>query len=367
MLHNRKRIDLRTDTATLPTPEMYEAMAAAPLGDDGWRDDPTVLELEQATATLLGKEAALFLPSGTMADLVALMAAGRRFGGELVAHEGSWVLGGAAHGGYATIAGLAARPVPGPRGAMNLDLLEEVIDPIGHHRAPFTAIVSIENTHTTENGAVLSLDHMKAVKAITSNKGVTLFLDGARLPHAAAALGVSLKEVASHGDLVTLSLCKAFGAPAGSMLAGPTEVIERALLYRKLLGGAMRQSGLLAACGLIALRTPLSVIEAYHKRAALLAEGLWRIDPRFAKPELTETNLLTLDVAHTGFSAAEWIEALSAEDVMVAPMGRFKLRLLTHSEVLDEDIDDVIERFAKVRGRCPTAITGEAAEIGMAG
>lgn len=366
MLSNRKPIDLRTDTATLPTPEMYQAMAAAPLGDDGWRDDPTVLELEQTTATLLGKEAALFLPSGTMADLVALMCAGRRHGGELIAHDGAWVLGGASHGGYATIAGLAARPIPGPRGAMDLEMLEEAIDPIGHHRAPFTAIVAIENTHTAENGAVLSIKHMSAVKAMAERKGVTLFLDGARLPHAAVALGTTLADVASYGDLVTLSLCKALGAPAGSMLAGSAGMIERALLYRKLLGGAMRQSGLLAACALVALRTSLSTIETYHTRAARLAEGLGRIDPQFADPDLTVTNLLTLDVRHTGLDAAQWVKALAGEDVLVAPMGRFKLRLLTHSEVLDEDIDEAIARFAIVRSRCPATATEQLAGFGVA-
>lgn len=353
MLSNRKTIDLRTDTATLPTPDMYEAMAAAPLGDDGWRDDPTVLELERSTATLLGKEAALFLPSGTMADLVALMASGRRQGGELIAHEGAWVLGGASHGGYATIAGLAARPIPGLRGAMDLDMLEEAIDPIGHHRAPFTAIVAIENTHTAENGAVLSIEHMAAVKASAARKGVTLFLDGARLPHAAVALGTTLADVASYGDLVTMSLCKALGAPAGSMLAGSAEMIERGLLYRKLLGGAMRQSGLLAACALVALRTPLSTIETYHTRARRLADGLGRLDPQFADPYMTVTNLLTLDVRHTGLDAAQWVKALADEGVLVAPMGRFKLRLLTHSEVLDDDVEEALERFAIVRNRCP--------------
>lgn len=341
-------LDLRSDTGTLPTPLMFEAMASAPLGDDGFRSDPTALKFEERAAGLLGKEAAVFLPSGTMADLVALMTLNDRFGGELIAHERAWIVGGASHGGFATLAGLAPRRIGGPRGRMATDLLEEAIDPAGHHRSARTAVVSVENTHTFDNGAVLPLEHMQAIYDIASAKGVPVFLDGARLPHAAAALNVELAAFAGTCDMVAMSLCKALGAPAGAVLAGTRAMIDKALIYRKMLGGGMRQTGLLAACALVAIETPMSVIRRYHELAARLARGLIAVDPGFMEPDAVETNLLTPRVGHTGLDSSRWVEELSRRGVLVSPAGPRKLRLLTHADVDEAAVDMTVAAFAEI-------------------
>lgn len=348
-IHRGNRpLDLRSDTGTHPTPEMYEAMRRAPLGDDGFRDDPTALALEERAAELLGKEAAVFLPSGTMADLAALMTLNQRFGGELIAHSRAWIIGGASHGGFATLAGLAPRRIEGPRGQMDLDTLAEVIEPDGHHRAPFTAVVTVENTHTFDNGAVLPLAHMQAVHDLAAARGVPVFLDGARLPHAAAALGLDLADFAPTCDMVAMSLCKVLGAPAGAILAGTRPMIERALIYRKLLGGGMRQTGLLAACAQVALDTPMAQIRHYHDLAARLAQGLIALDPGFMAPDAVETNLLTPWVAQTGLTSAEWVAHLAQRGILVSPAGPRKLRLLTHSDVSEAAIDTTIAAFAEI-------------------
>ena len=344
----RRPLDLRSDTGTLPTPQMYEAMRTVPLGDDGFRDDPTALLFEERAAELLGKEASVFLPSGTMADLVALMALNDKFGGELIAHSRAWIVGGASHGGFATLAALAPRRIDGPRGMMDLEALEEVIDPIGHHRAPHTAIVSIENTHTFDNGAVLPLEHMQAVHAIAAAKGVPVFLDGARLPHAAAELGLQLADFAGTCDMVAMSLCKALGAPAGAVLAGTREMIDKALIYRKMLGGGMRQTGLLAACALVAIETPMSTIRRYHDLAKRMAKGLSAIDPGFMEPDAVETNLLTPWIAHTGLDSSRWVEELAHRGILVSPAGPRKLRLLTHFDVDEAAVDATIAAFAEI-------------------
>jgi threonine aldolase len=341
-------IDLRSDTVTRPTPQMYAAMATARLGDDGWRDDPTVLELEEHMAALLGKPAALFVPSSTFANMVAMLAhaPGR---GELIAEAKSYILAGTGNGAYASVAGLTARPIPGVGGAMDLAALEAAISPDGGRISQPTVLISVESSHTVASGAVPSLAHMQSVADLARRAGIPLYLDGARLFNAAAALDMPLARLAAQADSVGVSLCKGLGAPAGAILAGDAAFIRRALAFRRTLGGAMRQVGLLAACALAALREPMDHFHQDHARARALGEGLHKLDPAMIDLNAVVTNLLTVDVRHTGRDAAAWTQALAARGVRVAPIGARTLRLITHRDIHPSHVEAALEAFGAVR------------------
>lgn len=340
---NKKYVDLRSDTVTLPTAAMYAAMASAPLGDDGWRDDPTVLELERVCAAMLGKEAAVFVPSGTMANLLAMMAHSGR-GGEVLAETQSHIAT-AEMGGIGTVAGLAFRPIPGRRGAMDVDVLADAIRPAISDRILKTAMICVENTHTAESGAVLPLEHMAQVKALGAAAGIPVHLDGARIFNAAVALGIDVLDFARHVDSVAISLYKGLGAPAGAILAGSREFIERSMMYRKMVGGVMRQAGLLAACGLVALRDGIDRLADDHRTAKQLALDLNEIDPRLIEPRDIETNLLTVDVSSTGRTAQQWAAELKDRGVLVGALRPSRLRLITHREIDGEAVVRCVDAF----------------------
>jgi threonine aldolase len=344
-------IDLRSDTVNVPTPEMYAAMAAAPLGDDGWRDDPTVLQLERLAAERLRKPAALFLPSGTMANLAALMVYGGH-GGEVLAEARSHIIA-AELGGIATVAGLSFRPIPGRRGAMDLDYLEAAVRADVDDRSLHTALICLENTHTAESGAVLPLAYMADVKRLATMAGLPVHLDGARLFNAAVALGVDVAELSEHSDSVAISLCKALGAPAGAILAGSTHFIKRALVYRKMLGGTMRQAGLLAACGIVGLQRMVERLADDHERARQLADALRLLDDRLVDLRMVDTNLVTVAVRHTGRNAREWADALKCLGVLVAPLVPWHLRLITHRDIGVLEVRTAVDAFGKIRAKCP--------------
>lgn len=349
---NEKQVDLRSDTVTHPTAAMYAAMSRAPLGDDGWRDDPTVLELESACASMLGKDAAVFVPTGTMANLVALMAHCGR-GGEVLAETQSHIAV-SEMGGIATVAGLSFRPVPGHRGAMDVAFLDAAIRPAISDRVLKTALICVENTHTAENGAVLPLAHMAEVKSLAAAAGIPVHLDGARIFNAAVVLGVDALEIARHADSVAISLYKGLGAPAGAVLAGTDELIERAMMYRKMLGGTMRQAGLLAACGLVGLRDMVGRLEHDHLAARKLAAGLNEIDARLIDPADVETNLLTVDTRHTGRTAQQWASELKDRGVLVAALPPWRLRLVTHWQIDDAAVARCVDAFRALSQRLQT-------------
>lgn len=348
-------IDLRSDSVNKPTAAMYAAMARAELGDDGWRDDPTVLELERVCAAMLGKEAGLFVPSGTMANLVAFMAH-RGEGGEILGETRSHFAI-TEMGGVASVAGLSFRPIPGRRGAMDIDALTAAIRPQSSTRALRTALICVENTHTAESGAVLPLSHMAEVKKVAASHGVPVYLDGARIFNAAVVLGVEAKEIAQHSDSVSISLYKSLGAPAGSVLAGPADLIQRALVYRKMLGGAMRQVGLLAACGLVALREMIGRLADDHVSAKQIALGLAEMDQRLIDPADVETNLLTVNLRHTGRTAESWAAALKAHGVLVAALPPSHLRLITHKDIDPDAVDRALAAFRDVLTPSPAYAT----------
>ncbi|SFN94952.1 L-threonine aldolase [Bradyrhizobium sp. Rc3b] len=339
-------IDLRSDTVTRPTPSMFDRMASAELGDDGRGDDPTVKELERVAAALLGKEAALFLPSGTMSNHVAILS--HSFSrGEVIGEASSHIFR-SEMGGLSLLAGLYPRPIPGRAGAMDLEELDAWLRPPGlTSHALGTAVVCMETTHSV-GGAVLSLDHMRDVCTRSWQAGVPVHLDGARLFNAAIGLGVPASAIAAFADSATFCLSKGLSAPVGSVLAGSCSFIERARGFRKMLGGNLRQAGLLAACGLVALEESIERLADDHLNARRLADGLHRIDPHLVSPADVATNMVVVNVGRSAAGAEQWIRVLSDYGVLTTPASTDRLRLVVHRHVDVASIDRVLNVFAEI-------------------
>ena len=338
-------VDLRSDTVTRPTEAMLESMREATFGDDSRDGDETVRKLEALAAGRTGKEAGAFMPSGTMANLVAMLAHGQR-GGEVLLEEGSHTLN-AEFGGIAGVAGLFYRGVPGKRGAMDVDALREMIRPVTRFHMG-TALVWMENTHNRAGGAVLPLAHMRAVCELAREKGIPVHLDGARIFNAAHALGATAKDVAQHSDSVCFCVSKGLSAPVGSILCGPDAFIERARAYRRMVGGNLRQAGPLAAAGIVALETMVNRLGEDHQMAKRLAEGLHRVDASLCDPKDVETNLVRADVRKSGRRAAQWSADLKAKGVLVAPADIHVLRFVTHRHVSAPDVDTAVAAVAEL-------------------
>ncbi len=324
-------IDLRSDTVTRPTPAMRRAMAEAQVGDDVYGEDPAVIRLQDLAAELLGFERALFFPSGTMANQVALLLHLPR-GSEVLAPEG-------AHlyeyelGAPALLAGALVRAVPAPGGVPDLEALKRAI-----RRGPFqapTGLIALENTHNLAGGRVVPLEVQKAVQALAQAHGLPTHLDGARLFNAATFLGVEAKEVARGFTTLMVSLSKGLGAPVGSLLLLPKDLEAEARRYRKLLGGGLRQAGVLAAAGILALTEGPKHLKRDHALARALAEGLARLG---LKVEPVETNMVYLEVPDPqGF-----LERLKAQGVLAGAVGG-RVRFVTHRDLRGEDIPQALE------------------------
>ena len=336
-------IDLRSDTVTRPTRAMLDAMASATQGDDARDGDPTVRDLEALAAFRTGKAAALFLPSGTMANLIAVLVHAPR-GSEIVMEAGSHTLVSEV-GGLSALAGTLPRPLPGRRGAMDYDRLREVIrrPGIGRDRAG-TGLIHLETSHNQAGGAVLPLAHLAAVRDLADRHGVPVHIDGARLFNAAVALGVEAAVIAQHADSVCFCLSKGLSAPAGSMLCGREDFIEIARGYRRMLGGGMRQIGALAAAGIVALEQMVDRLADDHATARQLAEGLARLDPALVDPAAVETNLVRVDVSRSPIDAQAWATALASRGIRAGAYGDARqLRLVTHRHVDPAAIERVLE------------------------
>ncbi|MBI3045573.1 MAG: aminotransferase class I/II-fold pyridoxal phosphate-dependent enzyme [Betaproteobacteria bacterium] len=338
-------IDLRSDTVTRPTEAMLESMREASFGDDSRDGDETVRKLEAIAAERTGKEAGAFMPSGTMANLVAMLAHANR-GGEVLLEDGSHTLN-AELGGIAGVAGLFYRGIPGRRGAMDVDALREAIRPVTRHHMG-TALVWMESTHNRAGGAVLPLAHMEAVYGLARENGVPVHLDGARIFNAAISLGVSPSDIAKYSDSVCFCVSKGLSAPVGSILCGSAAFIERARAHRRMVGGNMRQAGPLAAAGIVALKTMVSRLAEDHQTAKRLAEGLHRIDASLCDPKDVETNLVRVDVRKSGRRAAQWSADLKAKGVLVAPADIYVLRFVTHRHISAPDVDTAVSAFAEL-------------------
>ncbi len=298
---------------------MRQAMAAAEVGDDGYGDDPTVNRLEAKAATMLGKEAALLVPTGTMGNLCAVLAQAGR--GDSVIVDCCAHIYRSEQGGLAVLAGVPYRVLPSDRGAIPIELLRAELEGAGYAGKMRAAMVCVETTHNAAGGVVLPLAYLDLVREAAGKAGSTVHMDGARLFNAAVALGTDAATVARCADTVTFCLSKGLGAPAGSVLCGPADTIGRARRMRKMLGGTMRQAGVLAAAGLVALDTMVARLADDHRRARWMAEGLHALDAELCQPTEVATNIVFVDLAVSGISAADWcrrlgLRGLSADRMM---------------------------------------------------
>jgi threonine aldolase len=347
-------IDLRSDTVTRPTAEMRRAMAAADVGDDVWGEDPSVNALEERAAELLGKEAGLFVASGTMANLTALVAHVPR-GGEIIAGGETHIVNDEA-AGHAVVAGASIRQLrEGPDGTYDLGDLEDAFRDATDIHQPPTALVAVENAHSHSMNSPLTPDYVASVGEIAHRHGVPLHIDGARFFNASVALGVTPRELAAPADTVAFCLSKGLACPVGSMLVGNREVIDSARRARKLLGGGMRQAGVLAVAGLVALRPgPAGMIERLaddHANARRLAEGLAglrgiRSAGGIAQPGdgpldpgRVRTNFVLFRVAG---DRRAFVDALRARDVLMDEYAHGQVRAATHHDVSGTDIDTIL-------------------------
>ena len=336
-------IDLRSDTVTRPTEAMLESMREATFGDDSRDGDATVVKLERLAAERMGKDAGAFMPSGTMANLVAMLTHAQR-GGEVLLEQGSHTLN-AELGGIAGVAGLFYRGLPGRRGAMEIEALAEALRPTLRNQMG-SALVWMENTHNRSGGAVLPLEHMHAVHALAREHGVPVHLDGARIFNAAAALKTEPRQLAQYADSVCFCVSKGLSAPVGSVLCGGNAFIERARAFRRMVGGNMRQAGPLAAAGIVALDTMVDRLMEDHRTAKRLAAGLHRIDSSLVDADEVETNLVRVEVKKSGRRAAQWSEALKERGILVSPCDAYALRFVTHRHIGEAEIDATVNAFA---------------------
>ncbi len=325
--------DFRSDTMTAPTPAMRAAMAAAPVGDDVWGEDPTVRRLEEEGAALLGKPAALFLPSGTMASQVAIHVHCRP-GDELVCEERCHVYF-FEGGGIARFSGTQVRPLTAADGFPAPAQVEAAVRADDVH-FPRTRLLVVENSHNMAGGRVASAARVAALAAVAKKHGMAVHLDGARLVNAAVALRCSAAELAAPADTTTLCLSKGLGAPVGSLLAGDATVIAAARRVRKAFGGGMRQAGVLAAAGLLALREGPSLLPLDHERAQRLARGLAELPWARVDVAATETNIVMIDLPAA--DPAALLAHLQANGVLAAKAGARRLRFVLHRDVDDAGV-----------------------------
>ncbi len=338
-------IDLRSDTLTQPTLEMREYMLRAEVGDDVYGEDPTVNRLQQKICELTGKEAALFVTSGTQANQIAINAHTRP-GEEVIVERFSHIFNyeGGASG---LLSGVQLHPIRGEYGVFDVDELPYLLRPTDHHY-PQTRLIAIENTHNRWGGTIYPVEKIKEVSDFARANSLLMHLDGARLWNASVATGVSIAEYASCFDSVSLCFSKGLGAPVGSILAGSAEFIKRAHYYRKVYGGGMRQAGILAAGAIYALKNNVNRLAEDHRRARAIAEALNHMPGLVVDLQRTETNIILVDVALTGRSAAHVAMRLEENGVKASPMTSTVLRAVTHLHITDNDVDQVIEVVKKL-------------------
>ena len=331
-------IDLRSDTVTRPTEGMRRAMAEAPLGDDVFGEDPTINRLEEYVAELLGKEAALYAPSGTMTNQIGVFVNTNR-SDEILLHEGAHAFNYEA-GGPALLSGVQVRPLPGEGGVISPDTLRAAVRPENVH-FPRPRLLCLENTHNTAGGKVFPLEDFAEVASVAREMGLRVHLDGARLFNAQAATGIPAREWCGHADTVSVCSSKGLGAPVGSLLAGDGETIREARRVRKAFGGGMRQAGVIAAGSLYAFEHHAERLVEDHERAKKLAAGLEEAGYRAGQPE---TNIVLVETGQADL----FLQALAREGVLATPGRAGFVRLCTHLDVGDEEIQVTIEAAARI-------------------
>ena len=337
-------IDLRSDTVTKPTPAMRRAMFEAEVGDDVYREDPTVNRLEERAAEIAGKPAALFVPTGTMGNTIAIKL--------LTEHGQEVICDSRAHlldyelSMVAWFSGCVIRAIDTERGLLSVGEVIRNLRPVSPYSAP-TGAVSIEQTHNMAGGTVYPMRTVCEICDAAHERGVRVHMDGARIFNASAALGLPVHEIASRADTVMFCMSKALGAPAGSMLAGPADLIAKGRLYRKRLGGGMRQAGILAAAGLVALEESPAKLGVDHANARFLAEGLARIPGIQVDPAKVDTNIVVFDISASGLAPADVSAHLRRRGVLMNAINQRCLRAVTHYDVDRAQCAQAVEAVAE--------------------
>ena len=336
-----RKVDLRSDTLTLPTENMRKAMAEADVGDDVYGEDPTVRKLEELAAETVGMEAALFVPSGAMANTCALLTHSEH-GEEVLfeerAHMFVWECG-----AFANVAGLAARTIKAKYGVIQPEQLRRAIRGDNVHFAK-TTLLCIENTHNNYSGSAWSLTQLKSLSLECKKQGLKLHMDGARLFNAAVANGITAKDFGEHVDSLMFCISKGLSAPVGSLLCGDQSFIEEAYRMRKRLGGAMRQSGIIAAAGVVALNQMVDRLDDDHAKADRLVKGLIELDGIAVEKPPISTNILKVDFSELGWTSEKIVCAWKNNGILCNPRPPYGARLVTHRHIEDDDVDYVLTR-----------------------
>jgi threonine aldolase len=342
-------IDLRSDTVTLPTPEMREAIARAELGDDVYGEDPTVNRLEAMAASMMGKDAALLVPSGTMGNLAAMLTHCARGTKAIVGSQSHTNLYEA--GGASALGGIVLTSIANTEdGELDTgELARELGTPADDHFAQ-TSLVVIENTHNRCGGAPIKLSHMAEVATATHRRKIPLHLDGARIFNAALALETTPKEIASSADTVSFCLSKGLGCPIGSILCGSREFIARAHRTRKVLGGGMRQAGIIAAAGIVALTTMVDRLAEDHQNARALAQGLALVAGLNVRAVANRTNMVVFEVDGDADASGRFAAAMKERGVLISPRDSTSFRAVTHHGISRADIDRTVAAAAQATG-----------------
>jgi threonine aldolase len=339
-----KIIDLRSDTVTKPTPEMREAMKNAVVGDEILRDDPTVIELEKLAAEIFGKEASLFTVSGTMSNEIAVMLYTRP-GDEIVVFSDSHIYN-LETGGLSAISGVQPRPVKSGNGVYDPELLKQAIMPQGVQRAR-TRLICLENSFHLDRGLAIGKEDYKETIRIAKEKGIPLFMDGARIFNTAVALHTTVKELTSFCDSVDVCLSKGLAVPIGSMLMGSKDFIEEARRVKQRLGGGMRQAGVIAAPGIIGLTKMVKRLHEDHENAERMRLGLEGLGIKVDRGGIL-TNIINLDTSPVGWEASSFAERLNQFHIKTKVCSKSTLRMVTHNDVKPEDINFVLDKIEEI-------------------
>jgi threonine aldolase len=329
-------VDLRSDTVTRPTPGMRAAMAAAEVGDDVFGDDPTVHRLQDRLAEMLGKEAALYVPSGTMSNQIAVRLHCQR-GDEMICEAQCHIVN-YEQGGAAQLSGVSTRAVEGNFGVLDVSQMTDLVRADDPHCTP-TRLVCLENTHNRGGGRVQPLENVTEIYRWAHGQGLATHLDGARLFNAVVASGVAAARWAEHFDTVSVCFSKGLGAPIGSALAGPRKLIAQGVRHRKVLGGGMRQAGIVAAGALYALENHVDRLAEDHANASLLADAVRGIDGLELRPAQVDTNIVIFHIAPELGTAAAFHDRLAARGVLTHPFGPQLLRAVTHLDVTRSEVE----------------------------
>ena len=339
-----KIIDIRSDTQTRPTKAMYQAMLDAPLGDEQNEEDPTVLRLQEISAQKLGKEAALFVTSGTMGNLVALMTHTIP-GDSVIMEEESHILR-CEVGGLAAVAGLMLKMVSGELGCPKFDLLEKAI--IGEGRLfPTTRLICLENTHNAAGGTCISIDQIKTIRVLADRHHLKIHIDGARIFNAAVALGVDPAELVKDAHSIQFCLSKSLGCPFGSLLVGDKYFISQARKKRQMLGGGMRQAGVMAAAGIVALEEMIDRLQEDHENASILAQGLLDAGMK-VDMKTVQTNMVFFEVPEEKIKPVELVQKLKERNILIGNPTGNRIRVVTHKDISKSDILSVINKFKQI-------------------